>query len=168
MELEHDFNEEHEYDGITELDNPPPRWLIYLLYATVFIAAFYLFHYHVYKQGDLQTAEYENEMKSFAKADTAGKQAVAIKIASDPASREAGKKLYVTKTCSSCHGEKGEGNQIGPSLIDSLWIYGSQPENVFATIKKGVPQKGMAQFENLMSDEEILQTMSYIFYDLRK
>ena len=34
--------EGYEYDGITELDNPCPNWLMYIFYFTAFLAVFFL------------------------------------------------------------------------------------------------------------------------------
>jgi len=32
---------EHTYDGIEELDNPPPRWIMMLFYLTIGFSIFY-------------------------------------------------------------------------------------------------------------------------------
>ena len=45
--------------------------------------------------------------------------------------------------CSGCHSHGGGG--IGPALMDDEWIYGSDPENIFATIVEGRPN-GMPTF----------------------
>ena len=34
--------EGYEYDGITELDNPCPDWLMYIFYFTVLLTVFFL------------------------------------------------------------------------------------------------------------------------------
>ena len=54
---------EHEYDGIQELDNKLPRWWVWLFYITIIFSAVYMVYYHVTRTGDLQAAEYANEMK---------------------------------------------------------------------------------------------------------
>ncbi len=33
--------EGYEYDGITELDNPCPKWLMYIFYFTAFLVRFF-------------------------------------------------------------------------------------------------------------------------------
>ena len=53
---------EHEYDGIQELDNELPPWWVYLFWITIIFAVVYMFHYHVFKTGDLQIAEYNKEI----------------------------------------------------------------------------------------------------------
>ena len=43
------------------------------------------------------------------------------------------------ENCAACHGEAGKGNQeLGaPDLTDDDWLYGSAPEDIFATIQHG-------------------------------
>ncbi|HML86624.1 MAG TPA: cbb3-type cytochrome c oxidase N-terminal domain-containing protein [Bacteroidales bacterium] len=52
----------HDFDGIKELDNPAPRWLMYLLYFTIFFSAVYWVHYISFKQGPSQEEEYALEI----------------------------------------------------------------------------------------------------------
>ena len=49
---------DHEYDGIKELDNPPPRWIMMLFYITIAWSILYGAYYFWLKQGDHQDAEY--------------------------------------------------------------------------------------------------------------
>ncbi|HYJ45479.1 MAG TPA: c-type cytochrome, partial [Pyrinomonadaceae bacterium] len=42
-----------------------------------------------------------------------------------------GKRLFTWFNCVGCHAHGGGG--IGPALMDDKWIYGSQPEQIFAT-----------------------------------
>ena len=51
---------DHEADGIKELDNNLPRWLVWLFYLTIAFSVFYMVYYHVLKAGDLQVARFEN------------------------------------------------------------------------------------------------------------
>ncbi|HEX2189803.1 MAG TPA: cytochrome c, partial [Longimicrobiaceae bacterium] len=44
--------------------------------------------------------------------------------------------FYVQYNCAGCHAPGGGGG-MGPPLNDDEWIYGSDPENVFATIVEG-------------------------------
>src|SRR5205823_166532 len=43
-----------------------------------------------------------------------------------------GKRFYEGYNCSGCHFHGGGG--IGPALMDDKWIYGSAPDQIFATI----------------------------------
>ena len=53
---------DHNYDGIQELDNSLPPWWLNLFYLTIIWGIAYFFYYHVFGVGDLQVAEYNNEM----------------------------------------------------------------------------------------------------------
>lgn len=152
----------HEFDGIRELDNPAPRWLMYLLYITVFFSAVYWVHYITFKQGPSQDQEYLLEMaaaNASKAADTAG---AALVLLTDQASLDAGKTIYSEKLCYSCHGMLGEGNLVGPNLTDKYWLHGGTLENLVEVMKNGVPAKGMAPFKDQLSEEQILQVVSYV------
>src|SRR5690606_6772800 len=60
---EKDIVIDHEYDGISELDNPIPIWFNFLFYGTVFFAVVYLFIYQLSGIGMNQDQEYLHEMK---------------------------------------------------------------------------------------------------------
>src|SRR4051812_29916280 len=48
-----------------------------------------------------------------------------------------GKQLFQKMNCVGCHANGGGG--MGPALIDDKWIYGSNPEQIYATITQGRP-----------------------------
>ena len=70
-----------------------------------------------------------------------------------------GKRLYAQMNCSGCHQHGGGG--IGPPLMDDKWIYGSQPEHIFATIVEGRPN-GMPSFRGKLPDYEVWQLAAYV------
>ncbi|OFY16899.1 MAG: hypothetical protein A2X11_00790 [Bacteroidetes bacterium GWE2_42_24] len=152
----------NEFDGIRELDNPPPRWLMYVLYLTVFFSALYWVHYHTFKQGLTQEEEYQAEMVASAAASGADTTVVVLTQLTDQASLDAGKKIFNDKLCYSCHGMLGEGNAVGPNLTDDYWIHGSSIEKVVEVLINGVPAKGMAPFKDQLTKEQILQVASYV------
>jgi len=45
--------------------------------------------------------------------------------------------------------------------MDSEWIYGSQPANVFATIAEGRPN-GMPAFRERLSNDQIWRLVAYV------
>ena len=160
--------EDHEYDGIRELDNPPPPWWNWLFYLTIAWSAYYMLNYHVFNTGDNQDQEYAKEL---AAQQATMKPAVAfdeanITLVTDVAKLEAAKGLFATKTCITCHGPNGEGNQIGPNLCDSFAIHGYTPAEVFKVIKYGVPTKGMTPFKDQLTNDQILDLTSYVLTKL--
>ena len=70
-----------------------------------------------------------------------------------------GKRLYEWFNCVGCHFHGGGG--IGPPLMDDQWIYGSEPENIFATIVQGRPN-GMPSFRGKMPDYQVWQLAAYV------
>ena len=47
-----------------------------------------------------------------------------------------GEHLFVTKSCSGCHGAGGGGG-MGPPVINDIWIYGNDDATLFQLIKLG-------------------------------
>lgn len=168
--LERDMILHHNYDGIEELDNPTPTWFMALFYGTIIFGVIYLFNYHFLKLNPLQEKEYAIEMENGEKIKQAYLAEVSSKInennvslLTDQASIDEGKSLFVSFNCGSCHGGIGEGKQgLGPNLTDEYWLHGGKPENVFKTIKYGVPSKGMIAWESKMNPLQMQKLTSYI------
>jgi cytochrome c oxidase cbb3-type subunit 3 len=70
-----------------------------------------------------------------------------------------GQKLFEEYNCVGCHAHGGGG--IGPPLMDSDWIYGSEPGNVFATIMQGRPN-GMPSFRNRIPQYQTWEIVAYV------
>lgn len=65
---------DHDYDGIQELDNDLPSWLMYLFYVTIVFAAGYLLYYHVFGVGPTSAEEYQQAMGMKAPVEMATKE----------------------------------------------------------------------------------------------
>jgi len=70
-----------------------------------------------------------------------------------------GKQLFTWFNCVGCHAHGGGG--MGPALMDAAWIYGSEPEQVYATIVNGAPN-GMPSFGGKLTDPQIWQLVAYV------
>jgi cytochrome c oxidase cbb3-type subunit III len=70
-----------------------------------------------------------------------------------------GKRLYSWFNCIGCHAHGG--GDIGPPLMDDQWVYGSDPENIFATIVEGRPN-GMPSFRGKIPDQQVWQLVAYV------
>ena len=70
-----------------------------------------------------------------------------------------GKRLFTWYNCTGCHAQGGGGQ--GPPLMDNLWIYGSEPANVFATIVQGRPN-GMPAFGGRIPENEVWELVAYV------
>jgi cytochrome c oxidase cbb3-type subunit III len=70
-----------------------------------------------------------------------------------------GKQLFESMNCSGCHFHGGGG--IGPALMDSEWIYGSDPSQIFKTIVEGRPN-GMPSFKGKLGNQQVWQIVAYV------
>jgi len=71
-----------------------------------------------------------------------------------------GRQLFVGFNCAGCHSGYGGGG-MGPSLRDSLWIYGDEDVQIFSTIAEGRPY-GMPAWGNRLTDDQIWMLVTYI------
>jgi len=156
----------HVYDDIRELDNRIPPWFNYLFGLTVVFAFVYMTDYHVLGISKLSTDEYLEEVVAanlqkkimLASGGTINENAlIALK---DAESLKEGGEIF-QKFCISCHGPQA-GGIVGPNLTDEYWIHGGGIKNVYTTIKKGVPGKGMISWELVFSQKQIQNIGSYV------
>jgi len=70
-----------------------------------------------------------------------------------------GQRLFGWYNCAGCHANGGGG--MGPPLMDDKWIYGSAPENIFATIVQGRPN-GMPSFGGRIPTAQVWEIVSYV------
>jgi len=166
IEQEKDIMLEHDYDNIRELDNKIPPWFNYLFYGSVVFGIFYMINYHVLSSGDVQATEYKEEVKfaemqklELIKSGTLLDENTLTAL-TDQSSINSGKEIFV-KNCTVCHTEKG-GGLVGPNLTDDYWIHGGGIKNVFATIKNGVPNKGMITWKNQLNPRQIQEVASFV------
>jgi cytochrome c oxidase cbb3-type subunit 3 len=162
-DLQEDHTMDHNYDGIKELDNPPPRWIMALFYITIGISIIYGAYYFWLDVGDTQEEEYAKKSEQHdMKYQMVSLSADDLSWLTDEASLTEGEQVYKDMNCFACHGENGEGNAIGPNLTDEFWIHGCDFQGIFNVIKNGVPAKGMTAFKGQISDEKIQQVASYV------
>lgn len=70
-----------------------------------------------------------------------------------------GKRLFGWYNCNGCHASGGGGS--GPALMDDVWIYGSEPLNIYQTIHDGRPN-GMPAFGGRVPEDQIWQLVAYV------
>jgi cytochrome c oxidase cbb3-type subunit III len=154
--------DEHNYDGIKELDNPPPGWIMAVFYLTIGISILYGAYYFWLKVGDQQETEYTKAVQIAQQKMESATPAVALSLLTDESSLAEGKSIFTAMNCTTCHGLSGEGNAIGPNLTDNYWLLGCKFDVVFNTIKNGFPTKGMTAFKGQLSDEKIQRVASFV------
>jgi cytochrome c oxidase cbb3-type subunit III len=158
----------HAYDGIRELDNHLPPWWKWLFYATIVWAGVYMVIYHFGGSLPLMEEEYRNEVavaqeqrnKFLASQPKVNIDENALTYAHDDAIIAKGKEIY-SINCSPCHKNDGGGG-IGPNLTDEYWLHGGDVKDVYATVKNGVPEKGMVSWANVLSPEQLRDVSFFI------
>jgi len=159
----------HQMDGIEEYDNPMPGWLMALFWGAILFGAAYLIYYALsFGEGSLE-AEYRRETERSLAAVQAHFDANPL-VPPSPATLLAGAREAAVlelgasrfaRSCASCHGDKAQG-LIGPNLTDDRWIHGGSVEQVFQSVTKGWPAKGMPPWGRALSPEELAALVSYV------
>ena len=144
----------HEWDGIRELNNPLPRWWLYIFIASVVWSIGYYVAYPAiplvssYTKGMLGYSSRAEVAKSVTDAKAA--QAVYVtriadasleEIRTDPELLEfalAGGKSAFNVNCSQCHGSGAQGFKGYPNLNDDEWLWGGAMEDIHFTIAHGI------------------------------
>ena len=132
-------------EDLQELNNPLPRWWLWLFIITVAFGGCYLALYPGLGswQGTLGwTSRGEHAVDAAANAQRIEKslsrfaQADVPQLMRDPAALGVGRNLFLNN-CAACHGSDGGGAPGFPNLTDSDWLWGESPETVVATITNG-------------------------------
>lgn len=136
----------HVWDGdLREMNNPLPKWWVYLFIITVIFALGYGVLYPQFGsyQGQLgwsSAGQHAAEVKKMEDAiapvyaEFAKKDAVAL--AADPKAMAIGERLFMNY-CAQCHGSDARGSKGFPNLADTDWLYGGTPEAIKETITNG-------------------------------
>ncbi len=157
-------------EDLQELNNPLPRWWLYMFYFTLFFAIGYLILYPgmgSYKGllGWTEVGEYEAEVAAadaeFGPIFEKFEKTPIAELATDEAAMNAGERLFVTY-CAVCHGSDARGAPGFPNLRDNDWLYGGSPEQIEATILHGRMGTMPAWEGPLGGDEGVNQVATYV------
>lgn len=143
----------HEWDGLKELNNPLPKWWLYVLFATIVwaIAWFVLFpvpgitghtagmlHYS-------QRASVDADVKVLATQRAAYMDKIAATpiedVKQDPqllAMATTAGRITFANNCAPCHGAGGEGRVGYPNLADDVWLWGGKLGDIETTVTHGI------------------------------
>jgi cytochrome c oxidase cbb3-type subunit 3 len=132
-------------EDLKELNNPLPRWWMWLFWTTIIFGIVYLALYPglgAYK-GLLEWSSHRQYDEERDKADKeygplfAKYQAMDLKqVAADPQAVLMGQRLFLTN-CAQCHGSDAGGAKGFPNLRDADWLYGGDPATIETTILGG-------------------------------
>ncbi|AGA90135.1 cytochrome c oxidase, cbb3-type, subunit III [Thioflavicoccus mobilis 8321] len=171
-------NTGHVWDGnLRELRNPPPRWWMLGLWASILFVAGYGILYPFwptldgYSKGLLGWTQIEEYQRGVARVEAVRAPfedrihgLTAAEILTDPELAQytvASSKVLFGDNCSACHGSGGQGNPGYPILADDYWQYGGTPAKLVETITGG-RQGSMPAHIDLLSAAEIDQLAGFV------
>ncbi|MDR7123353.1 cytochrome-c oxidase, cbb3-type subunit III [Pseudotabrizicola sp. 4114] len=180
----------HVWDGIEELDNPMPRWWVWVFYATIVWGIGYSIAYPAWPLitgatpgllGASTRADVVAEIKQFDDANSAIKarlvEADMTTVSQDPElmsfAQNAGAAVFRTN-CTTCHGSGANGiaGKGYPSLLDDDWLWGGDVESIQTTITHGIrntthPDARYSQMpafgvDELLEKPQIAEVVEYV------
>ncbi len=181
----------HEWDGIRELDNPMPRWWLWLFYASIVFAIVYwilmpawpaLPGMQGHTTGVVGNSERANvaadmDVLQASRADSFAQLEAASgydAIEADPVlfrfALAAGDSAF-GNFCATCHGAGAQGFIGYPNLNDDVWLWGGSFDAIQATIRYGVrsdhPDTHFSQMpafgaDGLLSREDVRHVRDYV------
>ena len=127
----------HVWDGdLREMNNPLPRWWVWLFIATVVFSLVYLALYpglgaYAGRWGWSQAGQYQAEvLKGNQEVEPLYARFASMKsedLAKDAQAMAIGDRLFMNN-CAQCHGSDARGSKGFPNLTDADWLYGGAPE----------------------------------------
>ena len=132
-------------EDLREMNNPMPRWWVWLFVLTIVFSLLYLVAYpglgsYPGELGWTTRDEYASEVEK-ANLELAPLYAQFTirkpeELAGDGAAMAVGERLFMNN-CAQCHGSDARGSKGFPNLTDSDWLYGGTPEKIKETITAG-------------------------------
>ena len=167
----------HDYDGIEEIDNPLPRWWVFMFWGTIVFGFGYLASYGLGNFKGFLTVTVDgqevnwtstNQWKAEVQAFDKEIAPLYAKYASTPIAElihnqdavQTGQRLFKSN-CAVCHGSTAKGAQGFPNLTDNDWLYGGEPAQIVQTIANG-RQGAMPAWEAILGDEGVKNMVQYV------
>ncbi|MEO6300598.1 MAG: cytochrome-c oxidase, cbb3-type subunit III [Paracoccaceae bacterium] len=180
----------HVWDGIEELNNPLPRWWVWVFYLCIIFAIGYGIAYPAWPLihgatpgllGASTRADVAADIKRFDDANAPMKaKLVAADLAAidnDPALKQfatsAGAAVFRTN-CAQCHGS-GAGGVKGkgyPNLLDNDWLWGGSLDAIHTTVTHGIrnttdPDARLSEMpkfgtDELLTKDQIAQAVEFV------
>lgn len=163
-------------DNLRELNNPPPKWWMIALWASLAWFIAYTVLYPSWPMPSWKTdveehtkgllgwtsmKEYQKGLDQVAavrsKYDEQIQELTPEQILADPGLTQytlASSKVLFGDYCAACHGSGGQGNPGYPVLADDDWLYGGTLAKITETITNG-RQGAMTAHAGILSDQEV-------------
>ena len=132
-------------EDLREMNNPMPRWWVWLFVITIVFSLGYLVAYpglgaYSGQLGWSTLGEYQTEVDQSNRqlaplyAKFTGQTPEAL--ARDPNAMAVGERLFMNN-CAQCHGSDARGSKGFPNLTDGDWLHGGTPEKILETLTLG-------------------------------
>jgi len=161
----------HVWDGdLRELNNPLPRWWMWLFIGSVAFGAGYLVLYPGLgsARGTLRwssdgeyRAERESAQAAAAPLYAGFKSQAAAQLARNPQAMAIGERLFANN-CAACHGADARGSKGFPNLADRDWLWGGEPGRIEETIAKGRQGVMPPMAAAVGTPEEVRRVANYV------
>lgn len=177
----------HEWDGLKELNNPLPRWWVWIFLISTIWSIWYWVIYPAwptlsgategtgnYTQFN-ELTESQNEIKERQQTYLERFEAASFKeVMADSelyAFAMAGGASAFKDNCATCHGTGGQGAKGYPNLNDDDWLWGGTLNDIHQTLKFGIRENNydtrMSQMpsfgkDKLLKKEEINAVVDYV------
>ena len=132
-------------EDLQEMNNPLPRWWVYLFIITVIFALVYGVLYPTFgkyagvlgwsSQGQHQ-AEVDKMQQDIAPIYARFNGLSPEQLAGDAPAMAVGERLYMNN-CAQCHGSDARGARTFPNLTDGDWLHGGDPAAIKTTLTQG-------------------------------
>lgn len=177
----------HSWDGLKELNNPLPRWWVWVFLITIIWSIWYFVVYPAWPvpggategtSGYTQYKELSESQQEIIERQAAYlerfEDASLEQIMQDPelyAFAMAGGKSAFKDNCATCHGTGGEGGKGYPNLNDDDWLWGGQLSEIHQTLEYGIRADNwdtrMSQMpafgqDKLLNKDEINAVVDYV------
>jgi cytochrome c oxidase cbb3-type subunit 3 len=161
----------HTWDvDLRELNNPLPRWWMWLFVITVVFAGIYLAFYpglgsNAGTLGWSAVGQYEAEQER-ARAAMAPVYASyaampAEQLMHEPQAMGIGQRLFLNN-CAQCHGSDARGSKGFPNLTDDDWLGAGTPEYIEKTITEGRQGMMPPMAAAVGSSEDVRNVANYV------
>jgi cytochrome c oxidase cbb3-type subunit 3 len=149
----------HEWDGLKELNNPAPRWWLWVFFITVIWSVGYWVIFPAWPtlsgEGERGGTKGTREWTQYKKLADEQAEILALRgeyadkikalsleeIQSDPtlyAYAVAGGRTMFKENCSACHGTGAQGGPGYPNLNDDDWIWAGDMQGIYKTLQHGI------------------------------
>ena len=177
----------HEWDGLKELNNPLPKWWLYIFYACIVWAIGYWVVYpswpliSSYTAGVLGDSQRENALAAYdagmGERAQIGEKLINASLSDIEGTQSllefamANGRAAFGDNCAACHGTGATGSIGYPNLQDDNWIWGGSLDAIHQTLQYGIRSTNdetrfgeMPAFgrDEMLDKEQITQVANYV------